>query len=202
MFGLAIPDEIIAKRGQPARYWGARAIFHPGTKYPIDLLPDRQTYRSEADLDPTPLMDWVNNYGLPELKKNRGFKHFDRGDHGFVEIREKQFTLMASPHASHGYLYIGAWQYWPEDCKYNQKQIDPSAKWSGKAPIPAVGDDVIALINGRWEGKVTGYFVEHGYQGIEVACTKLPEWRVKRDPKDKNALFFGVDIPTPAVATS
>ena len=38
MFGRPVPKEIIEKRGEPVRYWGARAIFHPGTKHPIDLL--------------------------------------------------------------------------------------------------------------------------------------------------------------------
>jgi hypothetical protein len=201
MFGLSIPAEIVEKLGQPARYWGARAIFHPGTDYPIDLLPDRQGYQSDA-LDPKPLLDWVNKFGLPELKKQRAFKNLDTSSREVVEVKDRQFTLLASPQGSYGYLYIGAWQYWPEGCKYNQKQPDPSAKWSGKGPIPTIDEEIVAHINGRWEGRVTGYFVEHGYQGIEVACTKRPEWKVKQEPKNNQALFFGVDLATPAVAVS
>ena len=39
MFGRPVPKEIIEKRGEPVRYWGARAIFHPGTKHPSTFLP-------------------------------------------------------------------------------------------------------------------------------------------------------------------
>jgi hypothetical protein len=200
MFGLSVPAEILKKQGKPVRYWGARAIFHPDTAYPIDLLPDRQGYQSD-ELDPKPLLDWLNKFGLPELKKLPTFKNLDTSSREVVEVKQGQFTLQASPQGSYGYLYIGAWQYWPEGCKYNQQQIDPTAKWSGKGPIPAIGDKIVALINGRWEGKVTGYFVEHGYQGIEVACTKRPDWKAKQEPDDNHCLFFGIDLQQTGVAT-
>ena len=43
---------------------------------------------------------------------------------------------------------------------------------------------------------VTGYFVEHGYQGIEVDCSKgkRPEFYEKQGGNPKRALFFGVDL--------
>jgi len=74
MFGRPVPQEIIEKRGQPMRYWGARAIFHPGTQHPIDLLPDRQSCQCAEGLDPKPLLDWLNKTGLTELKKNAGLQ--------------------------------------------------------------------------------------------------------------------------------
>ena len=57
MFGRPVPKEIIEKRGEPVRYWGARAIFHPGTKHPIDLLPDRQGCKCADGLASKPL--WI-----------------------------------------------------------------------------------------------------------------------------------------------
>ena len=75
MFGRPVPKEIIEKRGEPVRYWGARAIFHPGTKHPIDLLPDRQGCHCAEGLDSTPLLDWLNTKGMKELQNMRAFKH-------------------------------------------------------------------------------------------------------------------------------
>ena len=103
----------------------------------------------------------------------------------------------AAPNASYGYLYIGAWQYWPENCRYEQKTPDSTAKWSSdKFPVPAIGTKIKASINGQWEGVVTGYFVEHGYQGIEVDCSKgkRPDFYQKQGGDPKRVLFFGVDL--------
>jgi hypothetical protein len=198
MFGRSVPAELVKEKGRPARYWGARAIFRAGQ---IDLLPDRQSCDC-GDLDPQPLLDWINKVGFPELKKQRAFKTLSSDSDEVVEVRDKQFTLQASPQRSYGYLYIGVWQYWAEGCKYNQKQPDPSAKWTSPTfPVPAIGDEVVVAINGRWEGKVASYFVEHGYQGIEVACSVRPDWKVKQAPDDKLCLFCGLElkeVKTPA----
>ena len=74
MFGRPVPKEIAEKRGEPVRYWGARAIFHPGTKYLIDLLPDRQGCQCAEGLTSQPLLDWLNTVGMKELQNMRAFK--------------------------------------------------------------------------------------------------------------------------------
>jgi hypothetical protein len=193
MFGFPVPQEIVEKRGQPARYWGARAIFHPGMKYPIDLLPDRQSCEC-GSLDPTPLINWVNKVGLKALQKLPAFRNLSADSRETVEFKDRQFTIQCCPNGSYGYLYIGAWQYWPENCQYEQKCPTADVKWSGKMEIPPIGAKVKCNINGRWEGVVTGYFVEHGYQGIECSCSVVPEFFTRQGSDKKRVLFFGVDL--------
>ena len=196
MFGRPVPKEITEKRGEPVRYWGARAIFHPGTKRPIDLLPDRQNCKCAEGLVSKPLLDWLNTKGMKELQKMRAFKSLSSDSAEVVEFKDGEFTVQCSPNASYGYLYIGAWQYWPKNCRYEQKETDPKAKWSGDKSIPPIGSKIKASINGPWQGVVTGYFVELGYQGIEVDCTghKRPAYYEKQDGDPKRVLFFGIDL--------
>ncbi len=197
MFGRPVPNEIVEERGEPVRYWGARAIFHPGTQYPIDLLPDRQGCQCAEGLNSKPLLDWLNKTGLKGLQAMRAFKGLSSNSTEVVEFTDGEFTLQCSPNASFGYLYIGAWQYWPEGCKYEQKEADATVKWSSTTfPVPGIGSKITATINGRWDGIVTGYFVEHGYQGIEVDCSRgmCPEFYNRQGGDPKRALFFGVDL--------
>ena len=197
MFGRPVPQEIIDQRGEPVRYWGARAIFHPGTKHPIDLLPDRQGCKCADGLASKPLLDWLNTVGMNEMQNMRAFKSLSSDSTEVVEFKDGHFTVQCCPNASYGYLYIGAWQYWPKDCRYEQKAPDPTAKWSSdKFAVPAIGSKTKASINGQWEGVVVGYFVEHGYQGIEVDCSKgkWPSFYTKNGGDPKRCLFFGVDL--------
>ena len=203
MFGRPVPKEIVEKRGEPVRYWGARAIFHPGTKHPIDLLPDRQGCHCAEGLASKPLLDWLNTKGIKELQKMRAFTFLSGDSTEVVEFKDGQFTIQCCPNASFGYLYLGAWQYWPDNCRYEQKEPDSTAKWSSvKFPVPAIGTRIKAAINGQWEGVVTGYFMEHGYQGIEVDCSqgKRPAFYEKQGGNPKRALFFGVDLTAVEVA--
>ena len=72
----------------------------------------------------------------------------------------------------------------------SRRTPDPTAKWSsGKFPVPAIGSKIKASINGQWEGVVTGYFVEHGYQGIEVDCSQGKRPRFL--PRSKAAIPSG-----------
>ncbi len=126
---------------------------------------------------------------------NLSLLHLAVGSGAFCSYR--QFTIQCCPNASYGYLYIGAWQYWPDGCRYEQKEPDTKAKWSStKFPVPAIGTKIKAAINGQWKGVVTGYFVEHGYQGIEVDCTghKRPAYYEKQGGDPKQVFFFGVDL--------
>jgi hypothetical protein len=111
MFGRPVPKEIIDERGEPVRYWGARAIFHPHQKHPIEPLTDRQQCKCADGLDPKPLLDWLNMVGMKELQKLQAFKRLTGDSSEVVEFSDGQFTLQCSPNASFGYLYLGAWQY-------------------------------------------------------------------------------------------
>ena len=197
MFGRPVPKEIIEKHGEPVRYWGARAIFHPGTKHPIDLLPGRQQCHPAEGLDSKPLLDWLNTKGMKELQNMRAFTRLSSVSAEVVEFKDDQFTIQCCPSASYGYLFIGAWQYWPKGCEYEQTETDPKTKWSSdKFPVPAIGSKIEASINGPWQGGVTGYFVEAGWQGIEVDCSKgrWPAYYERQGGDPKRVLFFGVDL--------
>jgi hypothetical protein len=95
--------------------WGARAIY---TDRQIDLLPDRQsysipsveklTYSKEQKAIVNGLAAWINTKGLPFLRKQAKTLHADESR--VVTLDDGQFHIEASPQASHGYLYIRAWQ--------------------------------------------------------------------------------------------
>ena len=197
MFGRPVPKEIIEKRGEPVRYWGARAIFHPGTKHPIDLLPDRQGCQCAEGLASKPLLDWLNTVGMKELQNMRAFKSLSSRQHRGRRVQGRaihgavlaQRLLRLSLHRCLAVL--------AGELPVRAEDPDSTAKWSSdKFPVPAIGAKVRAKINGQWEGVVTGYFVEHGYQGIEVDCSKgkRPEFYEKQGGNPKRALFFGVDL--------
>jgi len=127
----------------------------------------------------------------------RAFKLLASDSSEVVEFKDSQFTIQCCPNGSYGYLYIGAWQYWPDGCRYEQREPDATAKWSSNTfPVPAIGSKIKATINGKWEGVVTGYFVEHGYQGVEVDCSggKWPPFYKRNGSDPKRVLFFGVDL--------
>lgn len=197
MFGLPVPKATVeGMGGAPARYWGARAILHSGRPPVIDIVPDRQQATAAEGLQTQPIVDWVNNTGLPRLKESAEFARLSPSSHETLEVRDKQFTLIASPRGSYGYLYLAAFQYSPAGTIYGAIAPDPSARWVSVAfaEPPPVGALVTLDINGTWRGRVTGYFVEHGFQGIEVACSQMPDWRMKRDPRDTSGYFFGPDL--------
>lgn len=85
--------------------WGARAIYTTGPMT-IDLLPDRQ-----AAFGPRvrSLIDWMNESGLPALKRELLAHDVRPADQQRIEVLDGAFKLAASPRGSHGYLYIVAW---------------------------------------------------------------------------------------------
>jgi hypothetical protein len=117
-FGRHIPADMIDRL---AVTWGARAIY---TGQHIDLLPDRQSWSladySEDDEDTTsvcyeerqariqPLLTWVNNVGLPFLRKEATNLYTD--ENRTVELNDGKFHIEANPQSSYGYLYIRAWR--------------------------------------------------------------------------------------------
>ena len=80
-----------------------------------------------------PLLDWVNSKGMKELQNTRAFKRLTSDSSEVVAFTDGEFTIQCSPNASYGYLYIGAWQYWPKNCRYEQKETDRVTKLVEKA---------------------------------------------------------------------
>jgi len=112
--------------------WGARAIYKLGsheekffengkrrknpktvTRASIDLLWDRQgSSRDEAsttEKDQKALLQWVDNIGLPELRKLCVAKYLSGSSEDEVEFASDGYAIKASPRASYGYLYLVAW---------------------------------------------------------------------------------------------
>ncbi len=91
--------------------WGARAIWSENRNF-IDLLPDRQDIQGSEEARKL-LADWLNTVGLKEIHR----KVKDRGlTQASMELvvqdtrwRGRKFSIVASPNASHGYLYLTAY---------------------------------------------------------------------------------------------
>jgi hypothetical protein len=91
-----------------AAAWGARAIFKHGE---IDLLHDRMQMVGGDDQTRQELAAWINKTGLPKVKAL--VSRLYGGDSDVVTFDDGRFHIEASPQASHGYLYIGAWKLEP-----------------------------------------------------------------------------------------
>lgn len=205
MFGFNIPQAVIDKRGQPRSYWGARAIYQPQLKNPIGLLPDRQTWNPTPANNRPLLRPWLDNEALPWLREH--LKGIGAGSNEVLvyhRTEHENYTLMASPQRSYGYLYIGAWRFDPVDddgktLKASYELLEPTEgkKWSAEFPIPKIGDRVIATINRLGPATVLDYFWESGYQGIRVELHSRPEWHQKQCPNDPTAMIFGAETKLP-----
>lgn len=72
------------------------------------------------------------------------------------------------------------------------------AEWSGKHPLPNIGDKVNCIMNSIGESIVVAYFTSDGgdkwYAGIEVKVLRPPEWYIRQNGKDSQALVFGSEI--------
>lgn len=67
-------------------------------------------------------------------------------------------------------------------------------KWSGKNPVPAVGDTVRVRINQIGEGRVCGYFTQHGYLGLLVQPHNPPDWYIKQNGRYSSCHVFGAEL--------
>ncbi|MHB8618426.1 MAG: hypothetical protein ACYDAG_02465 [Chloroflexota bacterium] len=67
-------------------------------------------------------------------------------------------------------------------------------KWSGAFPIPSLGQRIIVKLNALGHGTVRGYFHEHGYVGVAVELDRPPEWYIKQNGPQYQALVFGAEI--------
>ena len=69
----------------------------------------------------------------------------------------------------------------------NNKAAGPF--WSGENPPPAIGSRVKVRFNGFGDGTVTGYFLEEGFLGLEVAVDKQPDWHIKQGGTNPICVF-------------
>lgn len=89
-------------------WWGARAIYQGRS---IDLLRDRQQMACGSLEEREGLASWLDRKALPELSA-RAARHDlpEPSSAETVVIQSEGFCLHASPRASFGYLYLGAWR--------------------------------------------------------------------------------------------
>ncbi len=89
--------------------WGARAIYLlRGRVASIDLVPDRKSVIGDGD-ERDALYLALDNLLLPALRKECEKRRLEGSSRDLIEIRDAGYVLRASPNASCGYLYIGAW---------------------------------------------------------------------------------------------
>lgn len=94
--------------------WGARAIFHPGNKFPLDILWDRQGHKFDRDTQQEAYRQFaafINQTVLPKLQELAHY--FDPSDaHKFVwhfdwpHDPNLLVVAMGSPNRSFGYFYL------------------------------------------------------------------------------------------------
>jgi len=105
MFGIPPP------KSNPRLYWGARAIFHPSQHEEgvIDLLPDRQSHGELNDQQPDKevFFNWINKVALPAVTS--WARNQNPASREVFVASNNEFVLKATPNASFGYLYLGAW---------------------------------------------------------------------------------------------
>jgi len=94
----------------PDLYWGARAIF----KNPdcLDIVHDRQQFNNYASSFRKPREDlwaWAQEKGVPRLRKELVKQSVSTRDACLVTVLDSNYTIIADPRKSAGYLYIGAW---------------------------------------------------------------------------------------------
>lgn len=67
-------------------------------------------------------------------------------------------------------------------------------KWSGRQPIPNLGDRVCVFMNDLGYGEVTGFFVSSGYLGVEVYLENPPVWFVIQNDGNIPVLVYGSEL--------
>ena len=117
------------KRGPVSLAWGARAIYQLGIverwvgrrtrlksvthSATIDLVWDRQQMVLLPGIDITArtgLARWIDNKGLPELRKICEREHIAPSADGLIEHEADGYKIVGSPRRSYGYLYLSAWR--------------------------------------------------------------------------------------------
>ncbi len=70
----------------------------------------------------------------------------------------------------------------------------PDGKWSGKGPVPKIGDVVNVAVNGIGKSQVLGYWLEYGWTGLVVLPMDPPEWFLKQNGKGNVAVVYGAEL--------
>lgn len=207
-WGLQVPQDILDSKGQPAALWGARAIFQPHLKDPIDLLHDRQSYQPEGVESPS-LLDWLNREGIPLIRDQS--RKLLPSSSDVIRHETGNYGIIASPNASYGYLYISAWRYDSQKAQYELQEVpagvrflkaedalteagqEPVVKYSGSR-IPLKGEKVRLNVRGFTTGTVTDYFIEYCWLGVRVKLDTRADWHIKQNGPWPYGYFFGIDI--------
>lgn len=94
--------------------WGARAIFHPTNKFPLDILWDRQGHKFDGDTQKDAyrqFAQFINRTVLPKLQELA--RYFDPSDHSRFVLQfdwpndaSLVVVAMGSPNGSYGSFYI------------------------------------------------------------------------------------------------
>lgn len=87
--------------------WSARAIWQ-NTGHKFDILYDRQTCSGD-DAERKELVEWLNKTGLELLRAGFFQNNFRTKTDDYVLVTDGKFSIIGSPNASYGYVYIGAW---------------------------------------------------------------------------------------------
>ena len=112
--------------------WGCRAIFSKPS-YEIDIVPTNQQAFGTIE-DRRALQKWINTTGLPALRKK--VKGLDTRGRDVVSFESKGYRIEASPQASAGYLYVGAW---PVAKKASAKKPAAGKRGGAKKPRKSNG---------------------------------------------------------------
>jgi hypothetical protein len=64
-------------------------------------------------------------------------------------------------------------------------------KWGGKEPPPPIGTKIQTIINRCGPALVTGYWVEENWLGLMVQLLEPPEWFLKQNKGNPEAVIFG-----------
>lgn len=189
-WGLPVPEDVLAAKGRPRSYWGARGIYTWNDRNPIDLMYDRQTFDPDHTIYPI-LLDWSVEKGLPWLQKElKSMSNHDRSP--LFRYEKGMYGIVGQTRGR--YVYIGAWRHDTATGRYELTEPDPSAKWTGDFPIPKPGCRVMVTANQFGSSTVIDYSVQDGYLGIRVRPDRLPEWFVKQNPFSVTGTFYGPEM--------
>lgn len=132
-YGLSAGPEVPATCAWGARYifkrhWtGDRSVVQPYRSGPrkgkmhrviklgtfeleLDLPDDRQGWSASHKDIRHELANWFNTVGIDTLKKHLDDAAIEPSGNEIVEFEKDGYHVMASPRASHGYLYVGCYK--------------------------------------------------------------------------------------------
>ncbi len=100
-------------------WWGIRSIYN--RDFTFDILHDRQQFSDYSDdtrAERQAIVKWLDTRGRKLLVKRLRGDDVHPGDNRVVHLQDGRFNVVASPKASHGYLYLGLWREPPAAPEY------------------------------------------------------------------------------------